>query len=150
MIDRSAIGRTYPERVVEIERTPLRAFARAIGETDAVYTDVQAARRAGHRDLPVPPTYLFGFNLALGDGDFEWIAELGVDHAAVLHGEQSFDYHETVCAGDVVLVRPRIADIYERKAGALQFIVRETAIVRADGAPIADMRETLVVRERAR
>ena len=34
-------------------------FAAAIGETDPVYTDLDAARAAGHRDLPVPPTFLF-------------------------------------------------------------------------------------------
>ncbi len=40
-----------------MERGRLRMFAAAIGETDPIYTDVEAARAAGHPDLPVPPTF---------------------------------------------------------------------------------------------
>ena len=41
----------------EVERGRLRFFAETIGLTDPVYFDVEAAKRAGHRDLPVPPTF---------------------------------------------------------------------------------------------
>jgi MaoC dehydratase-like protein len=39
-----------PGRCVSIEAI----FARTIGQADPVYTDLAAARAAGHRDLPVP------------------------------------------------------------------------------------------------
>ncbi len=57
-IDRSIIGQRVPEHTVDVERGRLRFFARATGQLDPVYTDVEAARGAGHRDLPVPPTFL--------------------------------------------------------------------------------------------
>jgi acyl dehydratase len=147
-VDPSVVGRVLPEREVEVERGRLRSFALAIGETDPVYTDVDAARAAGHPDLPVPPTFLFGVGLGRGaEQDFGWIAELGIDIRAVLHGDQTFTYHAPTYAGDVLTLAPRIVDVYSRKGGALQFVVRETAVRRADGTPIADLRETLVVRE---
>ena len=79
----------------------LRFFAKAIGETNPVYTDVDAAQAAGHRDLPVPPTFLFGIELDSPD-PFGWLSGIGVDLRRVLHGEQSFTYHSPAYAGDVL------------------------------------------------
>ena len=59
MADKSLIGHVTAQGSVEVEKGKLRFFAKAIGETDPVYTDPAAARDAGHRDLPVPPTFLF-------------------------------------------------------------------------------------------
>lgn len=147
-IDPSVVGRVFPEREVDVERGRLRSFALAVGETDPVYTDVDAAHAAGHPDLPVPLTFLFGVGLGRGpEQDFGWIAELGVDIRAVLHGDQAFTYHAPAHAGDTLTLAPRIVDVFSRKGGALQFVVRETAVRRADGTPVADLRETLVVRE---
>jgi acyl dehydratase len=146
-IDRNLIGTAQPEREVDVERGRLRAFALAIGETDPVYTDVEAARAAGHPDLPVPPTFLFGLNLGRGAEDFAWLTDLGVDLRGILHGEQRFTYHALAHAGDTLRVAPRIVDVFEKKGGALRFLVRETAVRRTDGSPVADLRETIVIRE---
>lgn len=143
MIDRAVIGTALPDVVATIERGQLRAFARAIGETDPVYSDLEAAHQAGHTELPVPPTFVFG--LADGDG-LRWLADLGIDTRAVLHGEQSFEYHDIAHAGDTLRLSAQIADVYAKKGGALQFVVRETVVRRQDGSPIADLRETLVIR----
>ncbi len=149
-IDRSTVGTGYPEREVTIERGRLQYFAQAIGETDPVYTDLDVARAAGHRDLPVPPTFLFGVGLGRGAQDFAWLTDLGVDLHAVLHGEQRFTYHSLAHAGDTLRLSPRIVDVFAKKGGALQFLVRETTVRRADGSPVADLTETLVVREAGR
>ena len=42
----------------EVTTTSVRAFARGVGYTDPVYFDEAAARAAGYRSLPCPPTYL--------------------------------------------------------------------------------------------
>ncbi|OZM78887.1 MaoC family dehydratase N-terminal domain-containing protein [Pseudonocardia sp. MH-G8] len=146
-IDPALVGTTQPALVVEVERGQLRAFAHAIGETDPVYVDLDAARAAGHPDLPVPPTFLFGLGLGRG-GDFAWLTDLGVDLRHVLHGEQEFAYHQVAHAGDTLTLEPRISDVFSKRAGALQFLVRDTAVHR-DGAPVAELRETLVVRDPA-
>lgn len=39
MIDREFIGKALPKAVLEIEKGRLRFFAKAIGETDPVYTN---------------------------------------------------------------------------------------------------------------
>src|SRR5512135_2680640 len=123
MIDRSLIGRELRPSTFHLERGRLRFFARAIGEADPVYTDLDAARAAGYPDLPAPPTFLFGAELD-SHATFELLELLKVPLANVLHGEQGFTWHRSVCAGDTVTVRPRITDIYDKKGGALEFIVK--------------------------
>ena len=132
---------------VEVERGRLRAFARAIGETDPVYTDVGAARAAGHRDLVVPPTFFFSMSLEKED-PFDYLALLGVDMRHVLHGEQSFAYHGLAFARDVLVLQDRIVDVYDKRGGAMEFVVKETE-VRRDGELVATATSTVVVRNPA-
>jgi acyl dehydratase len=147
-IDPAVAGRELPAVEALVERGRLRAFAHAIGETDPVYTDLDTARAAGHPDLPVPPTFLFGIATSGSmDEEFAWLTDLGVDLRAVLHGEQRFTYHSVAHAGDTVRLAPRIAEVYEKRGGALQFLVTETAVTRTDGTPVAELRNTVVVRE---
>ena len=99
MIDKKWIGHELPASVLPIERSRLQFFAKAIGETDPVYTDAAAARDAGYRDLPAPPTFLFAAELDSGAA-FRLIEDLQIPIAKLLHGEQSFSYHRPACAGD--------------------------------------------------
>lgn len=142
-LPRSAAGTELPLVSVEVERGRLRFFARAIGETDPVYTSVTAARAAGHDDLPVPPTFLFGLELEQ-PAPFGYLTDLGVDLRHVLHGEQSFIYHSVAHAGDQLIFSPRIGEVYSKKA--LDFVVKETSVTRVDGSRVADLSSVIVVR----
>lgn len=144
-IDSSVIGTELPTTTITVDRGRLRFFARAIGETNPVYTDVDAAIGAGHPDLPVPPTFLFSIELE-GPDPFAYLTALRVDLRFVLHGEQSFVYHELAYPGDELVARPCITGVYTKKAGALEFIAKDTFVTRTDGTPIADLRSVIVVR----
>jgi hypothetical protein len=116
----------------DVERGRLRFFARTIGLTDPIYTDLDAARAAGHRDLPVPPTFLSNsLELELPD-PLGWLAALGGDLTKTTHAEQGFAYHQLAYAGDSLMFQRRIIDVYTRKGGALEFVVKQTDIMRGD------------------
>jgi hypothetical protein len=135
-----------PVRVV-VERGALRFFAQAIGDTRAEYVDVEAARAAGHRDLPLPPTYLFSLELQ-GPDPFGFLDVLGVDLRGVLHGEQWFEYLAEVCAGDALTLRPRIVDVVDKKGGAMQLLTKETTVTDdATGDVVARLGSVLVLRD---
>lgn len=146
-IDRSIIGQEADGETLLISRSRLRQFAKATGQTDPVYTDLDAAKQAGHRDLPVPPTFFFGIDLEAPD-PFAMIADLGVDLRTVLHGEQEFTYHQMAYAGDELTTRSRVVDVYDKKGGLLEFLVRDIAVTNQDGAQVATMRNTLVAQNR--
>jgi len=145
MIDRRFIGHHLGASVLPIERGRLRFFAKAIGETDPVYTDEAAARAAGYPDLPAPPTFLFAAELDSGATD-RLLADLGVPIANILHGEQGFSYHRAACAGDVITVDSTITDIYDKKGGALEFIVKASRAVNQRAELVAELRTVIVVR----
>jgi len=145
MLNRNWIGHRLPTVEFLVERSRLRFFAAAIGETNPIYTDLQAARAAGYHDLPAPPTFLFTAEVE-GDLKTNWLAEAGVSMMQVLHGEQSFTYHRPLCAGDTVHVTSQIEDIYDKKNGALEFVVIKTEAVDPQGVVVAESRGVVVVR----
>ena len=55
MIDKHWIGHELPASVLPIERSRLQFFAKAIGETDPIYTDKLAAQAAGYRAVGLGP-----------------------------------------------------------------------------------------------
>ena len=146
MADKSLIGRCTGRTTAEVEKGRLRFFAKAIGETDPIYTDEEAARAAGYPTLPVPPTFLACLE-SEGRDMQELITDvLGFDLGRILHAEQAFDYHAMAFAGDLLTVETRVADVYEKKGGALTFVVLETRVSNQRGEHIADIRASLVQR----
>ncbi|WP_432969721.1 MaoC family dehydratase N-terminal domain-containing protein [Dactylosporangium sp. CA-233914] len=146
MIDRDrALSLPFAPLTFEVERGRLRAFARSTGETNPIYRDVDAARAAGHPDLPAPPTFFFTMGLER-DEPLGYLGELGIDLRFVLHGEQAFDYRQVAYAGDTLVLQDRITDVYDKRGGAMEFIVKETAFHRA-GTLVATAKSVLVVRD---
>lgn len=146
MADMSLIGRSLGVTTTEVEKGRLRFFAKAIGETDPVYTDEAAAKAAGYKSLPVPPSFLTCLE---GEGrDQNELVEgaLGFDITRILHAEQEFTYHQMAFAGDCLTFDSRIVDVYEKKGGALQFAVLGTRVSNQRGEHVADIRSTLVQR----
>ena len=145
MIDRQYIGHAMPPFEVEVEKGRLRFFAKATGQTDPAYTDEAAAQVAGHPGLPVPPTFLFCLEMDAPDpGALR--KQMGIDIALILHGEQRFRYHRMAFAGDRLTFEQKVTDIYSKKGGALDFMVRETRVTNQRGEHVADLLATTVIK----
>lgn len=104
-----------------IGRDQVRRFAESIGEQDPVFHDLAAAQAAGHPDLPLPPTMLFGI-----EGDAH-LAAMGVEPRHVLHVEQSFTYHCPVHAGQQLT----FASVLTEQRTRRRFLIQETTVTRA-------------------
>lgn len=145
MIDKKFIGYQLKPSELMVDRTRLKFFAKAIGENDPVYSDLATAQAAGYADLPAPPTFLFAAELDSGAND-QLLADLGIPLSKLLHGEQSFRYLKPVCAGDTVTVQSTITDIYDKKGGQLEFVVKDSSVVNQRAERVAELRTVLVVR----
>ena len=145
MIDKKWIGYQLPPSELLIERGRLQFFARSIGETDPMYTDLAAARAAGYPDLPAPPTFVFAAELESG-AVTSLLETLELPIQKILHGEQGFTYLKPVCAGERVTVRSKIADIYDKKGGALEFVLKSSEARNSSGELVAELRSLLVCR----
>lgn len=145
-MDRSRIGFcTTPSRVT-VDPWRVKLFCQAIGATDAAHWDTDAARRLGLPACPVPPTFL----KALETDHFtsaSLLQLLQVPVRSVLHAEQSFDFLQPVYVGDQLEVKRTIVDIYDKREGALSFIVVDTEFSRA-GVKVCESRQTIVARNK--
>lgn len=145
MIGKKFIGYTLKPSILTVDRTRLQFFAKAIGEKDPIYLDANAARAAGYADIPAPPTFLFAAELDSGAIN-QLLADLDIPLAKLLHGEQSFRYRKTLCAGDTVTVQSTITDIYDKKGGKLEFAVKDSKVTNQHNELVAELRTVLVIR----
>ena len=144
-LKREMIGYQTPTFEVEVEKGRLRMFANAIGERDPIYSDASAAIAAGYRSIPVPPTFFFCLEMERAD-PYDWFYALAIPLPKVLHGEQAFTYHRTACAGDVLRFSGEVVDVYNKKGGALEFLVQRNFVTSVDGEAVAEFDRTLVIR----
>ena len=145
MIDKKFIGYEVPPTLWDVEKGRIRFFAEVIGATDPIHLDATAAKAAGYRNVVAPPTFIFGAESDSGVL-MKLLDTLKIDLRKVLHGEQRFDYHAPVCAGDTLRFQTRVADIYDKKGGALEFVLNDTKVTNQLGEHVADLHSVIVVR----
>jgi hypothetical protein len=148
MINPKHIGAIVSRHIVEVEAGRLRFFAKATGQTDPRYVNAAAALSLDPA-LPAPPTFLFCLDMDAPNPRalIELLdIDIDIDIGRVLHGEQSFTYHRMAYAGERLQFETRIADIYAKKNGALEFVVCDTHVSNVAGEPVADLRSTIAVR----
>jgi acyl dehydratase len=137
-------GRTYPPSgPYAVDAASLAAFAAAVGTTDPVHTDPEAARAAGYRDVIAPPTFAVSIAQQC-DRQFVEDPEAGIDFSRVVHGEQRFVHHRPITAGDEVLGTLTVDSV--RAAGGHSMVTTRTELATATGEALCTATSTIVVR----
>lgn len=142
--DPSFAGRTYPpEAPYRVSAAKIAEFAAATGASSPLHTDSEAARRAGHRDVVAPPTFLV--TLAQR-AESAYIADpaAGVDYSRVVHGEERFALARPVVAGDVLVATLTIEMV--RAVGGNAMVTTRVDVADDRGDEVATVRSSLVVR----
>lgn len=145
MLDTSKIGHEFAPFTIDVEKGQLRFFAKAIGETNPIYSDEAAAIAAGYRTIPAPATFMFSVDLN-GPDLLPIVGLLELDIGKVLHGTQDFEYLGQIYAGDNISQTSKIVDIYDKKGGALEFVVIESNYTNQNGELVGKAQQTLVYR----
>ena len=145
MIDKQFIGHEFEPFSTDIEKGRLKFFAKAIGETNPIYTDEKAAQVAGYKTIPAPATFMFSIDLD-GPELLPILKLLKLDLGRVLHGSQDFEYKGQIYAGDTISQSSKIVDIFDKKDGALEFVVQESSYTNQHGELVGRATQTLVYR----
>ena len=147
---RAMIGRESEPEIYEVEKTGVRMFARAVGYTDRVFYDEEYAKSQGYRSLPAPPGFLGTavYDPERSNPTFSRRRSEGLNTPLkrLLNGGNEFEYHEIICAGDVLTMTEKITDIRERQGsmGAMLFTTREQTYRNQDGRVVAVARGTTI------
>jgi acyl dehydratase len=138
-----AIGHVFPPVRYAVGREKIREYAAAVGETNPLHTDLDAARAAGHADLVAPPMFVVVYTSpAIGAAFFD--PAVGMDFGRMVHGAQEFSWGPLVAAGDEITTEVEVADISER--GGIGFYVFESRSDNQRGERVCTGTWTCVVR----
>jgi acyl dehydratase len=144
-LDKKVVGHEFKAFSATAEAGKVRLFCKAIGEEDPIYADEAAAKKAGFARIPVPPTFLQA--IANDNPDRGGLLQLlNVDIGLILHGEQHYDYYAPVHVGDTITCQQKVTDMYDKKGGALWFVVSETSMKDQNGKQVAKATSVTVVR----
>lgn len=137
------IGKTYPPFEYEVGREKIREYANAVGETNPVHLDRQAAQDAGFRDVVAPPMFAVVYSAgSVGPPIFD--EEIGIDFMRMVHGGQEFVWSEPVCAGDTITTETTFRDFTEKDGR--KFYVFESVSRNQDGQEVVRGTWTNIVR----
>src|SRR2546423_2048080 len=107
------IGKTYEPTQYAVGREKIREYAAAVGETNPLYFDVEAARAAGYADVVAPPMFAVVFaSRSVAPALFD--PEVGMNFAMMVHGGQEFVWGPLVVAGDEISTTTTVKDISDR------------------------------------
>ena len=149
MVDKPIPGKGLPPFEFPIERGKIKEFARALGDKNPLYIDQDLAKRAGFASIPAPPTYTASMLHHVPDENFllNIMAELGMNVARSMHGEQEFEYIKPITAGDVLTVQMGVTDSYQKESkrgNRLNFTVFEATHTNQDGEIVQKERMTFI------
>ncbi|MGT2425479.1 FAS1-like dehydratase domain-containing protein [Amnibacterium kyonggiense] len=137
-------GRVYPETAPYlVGREKVREFARAVGSSDPLSLDADAARSAGYPDVVAPPT----FAVVLQEATLAQLLaddSAGVDFSRVVHGEQRFRFSRPIVAGDVLTATMTVTGV--KLLGGNAMVTSDSDIRDETGAHVVTAVSTLVVR----
>ena len=137
------IGRVFPSVSYAVGREKIREYASAVGETNPLHTDLEAARAAGHDDLVAPPMFVVVYTSpAIGPAMLH--PDVGIDFARMVHGAQEFSWGPLVVAGDEIVTEVEVADVSER--GGMGFYMFESRSDNQRGERVCTGRWTCIVR----
>jgi acyl dehydratase len=138
-----AVGKEYPSVVYAVGREKIREYASAIGETNPLHLDPDAARRAGYRDVVAPPMFVVVYaGRAVAPGIFD--PEVGINFAMMVHGGQEFSWGDPVVAGDEVTTVAKVKSVEARDGKG--FYVFESVSTNQDGRHVCTGTWTNIVR----
>ncbi len=142
-INTQAIGKTFDPVTYAVGREKIREYAAAVGETNPLYSDVEAARAAGHADVVAPPMFAVVYaGRSVIPALFD--PEVGMNFAMMVHGAQEFRWGPLVVAGDEITTTATVKDISER--GPMTFFVFESVSKNQRGETVCTGTWTNIVR----
>jgi len=141
--DISVIGKTYEPTTYAVGREKIREYASAVGETNPLHHDVQAARQAGYADVVAPPMFAVVY-AARSVAPALLDPRVGIDFARMLHAGQEFEWGPLVVAGDEITTTAGVKDISER--GGMNFYMFETVSSNQNGETVCTGTWTQIVR----
>jgi acyl dehydratase len=149
MVDKTKAGMDLLAYTFEVSRVKIRELVEAIGDSNPIYRDKEAACAEGYRDTPCPPTYITlafqeftGFYLNV-------LNTLSIPLVRALHGEEEYEYLGEIYPGDILTIEPMVESVVEKqtRSGAVDLVTLRTRITNHHGVEVLRTRSLLIERK---
>lgn len=141
--DRSVLGVEVEVGEHEVTREQIRAFCEAVGETNPLYVDDEAAAKGPFGGIIAPPV----FYAVLPVRTMTLDPQLTFGNTQANAG-QKCEFLAPVRPGDTISATGAITEVYEKtgRSGRMAFVVRRTTYTKQDGERVAVVHHSQVYR----
>ncbi len=141
--DRSVIGVDYDVGSHEVTEEQVIGFARAIGETNPLYLDRDAATKGPYGVLIAPPAYYTTIRLQPGPDPQVKFGTTG------FNASQHCEFYEPMRVGDTISAKEQISSVFAKtgRTGTLVFTVRRTTYSNQHGRAVMMVESSNVRRD---
>ena len=127
--DRSVLGVDVEVGTHEVTKENIIAYARAVGETNPLYLDEEAAKASPYGTIIAPPLFYNMMSLRPG---LDPKVKFGTSG---LYAGSHAEFLEPIRAGDTISAKTQVADVYAKtgRTGTMVFTVRRTTYTNQKG-----------------
>lgn len=150
MFDKSKIGQSFAPFTIEVQRNKIHELTTAIGDDNPIYHSREAAQEAGFPDVPISPTTPTMFNFWGNRQRGASLADVGINVARILHGEEEYEYLAPIHPNDTLTGTTTLVDGKTRQGSgghSMDILTMETRYVNQHDQLVLKARTTIVVRE---
>ena len=148
---------SHPAHSFQVTAHEIARYSRAIGATNPIHYQPEAARAAGYADVVAPPLFPYVIRMqayslverGLLEADGSPSSDVPpLPTRRAMAGETSLEMGAPVVAGDTITVQKRLLDLYEKegKSGPLVFVQMEYLFTNQDGDLVAREEFTRIYR----
>ena len=132
--EKSVIGVDVQLGAYQVTSEEIIAYARALGETNPLYLDKEAARTGPHGAIIAPPGFYTSMRFARAPDPKVRFGNSNMGYMAGQH----IEYFEHIRAGDTISASGRVTDVYTKtgRSGKLVFVVRRTTYCNQRGRTV--------------
>ena len=142
-VDTKFIGREYKPTTYVVGQEKIKEYALAIGDLNPLYTEPDFAKKSKYGSIIAHPLFVVVFARGMIEILFS-DNELKLDLNKLLHGEQEFNFHKTVKAGDIISTTGKIQNIYQKNNN--DFVEFETKSYNQNNELVVEGLWTFIVR----
>ena len=141
--DASVIGVEVETGRFEVTQDDILQYCEAVGETNPLFTDEEAAKSGPHHGLIAPPA--FYTSIRTGQG----LDPKLVYGNTTFNAGQRWEFIAPIRPGDIIRARTKVHDIYEKtgRTGLMVFLVRRTTYSNQLEQDVAISDQSLVYRQ---
>lgn len=141
-ISKDLVGKKLDRYEFVVERGKIKEFCQAIGETNPIYFDLEAAKKEGYKDIPAPLTFPTVIQFWGYPKIWEDMSSMGVDVGRILHLKEEYEYKQILYPGKVHAQ----AEVVDVKTGKMDMITFRTTIFNEADEPVIEAEMAIVIR----